>query len=108
MWIAKSAYGTRLTLVHLILGFRLQNRSWISPGCPARVSGWRVSVTTCVWAETRRDSRRLAADAICQEEASAPFIARHASNWNRRTCSDEQGHWRPPPSIGLEYNAPHG
>ncbi len=47
----------------------------ISPGCPARVSGWRVSVTTGACAGTRLDSRRLAADAICQEEASAPFIA---------------------------------
>src|SRR5206468_10330492 len=70
-----------------------------SPGCPARVSGWRVSVTTCVCAEARHESRRLAADAIRQEEASAPFIATHASNWNRRTCSDEQGHWRPPSSL---------
>jgi hypothetical protein len=52
-----------------------------------------------VRAETRRDSRRLTADAICQEETSAPFIARHAPNWNRRTCSDEQGHWRTPSPI---------
>ena len=67
------------------------------------MSGWRVSATTCARVETRRDSRRFAADAICQEEASAPFIARHAPNGNRRTCWDEQGHWRTPSPIRIEH-----
>ncbi len=45
----------------------------------------------------------LTADAIYQEEASAPFVARHAPNWNRRTCPDEQGHWTIPSPVRLEY-----
>ena len=82
----------------------------ISPGRPARVSGWRVSVTICVCAGTRHDSRRLAADAICQEEASASFIARHASNWNRRRARMHRGTGllRLQSPIRLEYTAPGG
>ena len=41
-------------------------------------------MTTCVCAGIRWDSRRICAAAICQEEASAPFTAEHAPNWNRR------------------------
>jgi len=93
-----------LAFVHLILGARLPNRSrdflrgvllgWADGGfrwrpvCAPRPAGI---------------SHRLDADAICQEEASAPIIARHAPYWNRRTCLGEQGHWNTLSFIRLQF-----
>src|SRR5437016_7920014 len=71
----------------------------ISPGCPARVSGWRVSVTICVCAGTRHDSRRLAAEAILPGGSQCLFHCETRVKLEPATCSDASGHWTTPSSI---------